>query len=190
MLLYTISVLPNLCAAAQKCAARAVEVCRGRMSKINNFNTKFQLRFQLSLKTFDFLNSATAHINCSIIISLHRCYVIIFYGLFRLALHGRSLRSLYRHDLLFPQSRTTIIAQHRAYASVKPRLLHDIVFEPLSILSDFKDKSQYYFPNSRSKTQVKTGSVSNFATNWISFTYRLRRSYSGLIVQPADCDLS
>src|SRR6218665_2874090 len=27
------------------------------------------------------------------------------------------------------------------------RLLHDIVFDPLSILSDFKDKSQYYFPN-------------------------------------------
>src|SRR6218665_2019668 len=119
MLLYTISVLPNLCAAAQKCAARAVEVCRGRMSKINNFNTKFQLRFQLSLKTFDFLNSATAHFNYSIIISLHRCYVIIFYGQFRLSLHGRSLRSLYRHDLLFPQSRTTIIAQHRAYASVE-----------------------------------------------------------------------
>src|SRR6218665_1679230 len=27
------------------------------------------------------------------------------------------------------------------------RLLHDIVFDPLSILSDFKDKSQYNFPN-------------------------------------------
>src|SRR6218665_1030816 len=27
------------------------------------------------------------------------------------------------------------------------QLLHDVVFEPLSILSDFKDKSQYYFPN-------------------------------------------
>src|SRR6218665_1068702 len=39
--------------------------------------------------------------------------------LFQLSLHGRSLRSLDRHDLLFPQSRTTIIAQHRAYASVE-----------------------------------------------------------------------
>ena len=27
------------------------------------------------------------------------------------------------------------------------QILHDIVFEPLSILSDFDDKSQYYFPN-------------------------------------------
>src|SRR6218665_506536 len=27
------------------------------------------------------------------------------------------------------------------------RLLHDFVFDPLSILSDFKDRSQYYFPN-------------------------------------------
>jgi len=31
---YSISVLPNLCAAAHKCDARAVEVCRGRMSEI------------------------------------------------------------------------------------------------------------------------------------------------------------
>jgi len=26
------------------------------------------------------------------------------------------------------------------------QILHDIVFEPLSIISDFEDKSQYYFP--------------------------------------------
>jgi len=35
-------VLPNLCAAAHKCAARAVEVCCGRMSEIKSFNEKFQ----------------------------------------------------------------------------------------------------------------------------------------------------
>ena len=28
---------PNLCAAAQKCAARAVEISRGRMSEIRSF---------------------------------------------------------------------------------------------------------------------------------------------------------
>jgi len=27
------------------------------------------------------------------------------------------------------------------------QILYDIVFEPWSILSDFEDKSQYYFPN-------------------------------------------
>jgi len=31
------SVLPNLCAAAHKCDARAVEVCRGRMSEVKSF---------------------------------------------------------------------------------------------------------------------------------------------------------
>jgi len=31
------AVLPNLCAAAQKCAARALEVCRGRMSEIKSY---------------------------------------------------------------------------------------------------------------------------------------------------------
>jgi len=31
------TVLPNLCAAAHKCVARAVEVCRGQMSEINTF---------------------------------------------------------------------------------------------------------------------------------------------------------
>ena len=31
------AVLPNLCAAVRKCLARAVEVCRGRMSEINGF---------------------------------------------------------------------------------------------------------------------------------------------------------
>jgi len=30
-------VLPNLCAAAHKCAARALEVCRGRMSEIKSY---------------------------------------------------------------------------------------------------------------------------------------------------------
>jgi len=34
-------------------------------------------------------------------------------------MHGRPLSSLDRHDILFTQSRTTIIAQHRAYASVE-----------------------------------------------------------------------
>ena len=36
------AVLPNLCAAAHKCAARAAELYRGRMSEIKIFNEKFQ----------------------------------------------------------------------------------------------------------------------------------------------------
>jgi len=48
-----------------------------------------------------------------------------------------------RHVLLVPQSRTTIIAQHRAYASVKvePDITRHC-FEPLSNLSDFEGNSQ------------------------------------------------
>jgi len=45
--------------------------------------------------------------------------VIIFDALFLLSLHGRCLSSLDRHDLLVPQSRTTIIAHHRAYTSAE-----------------------------------------------------------------------
>src|SRR6218665_2263096 len=54
-----------------------------------------------------------------IIITPSYTYVIIFDDLFRLFLHGRFLSLLDRHDLLFRQSRTTIIAQHRAYAPVE-----------------------------------------------------------------------
>ena len=75
--------------------------------------------------------------------------MIIFDDLFRMFLHGRSLSSLDRHDLLFPQSRTTIIAQNSCLCLCWSwtRLLHDIASDPLSSLSDFKDKSQYYFQN-------------------------------------------
>jgi len=38
-------VLPNLCATAQKCAARAVEMCRGRMSEINSFQLEVSMMF-------------------------------------------------------------------------------------------------------------------------------------------------
>jgi len=68
--------------------------------------------------------------------------------MFWLSLQGRYLCLLDRHDLLVPHSRTTIIAQHCAYASVEvePDITRHC-FEPLSILSDFEDKSQYYFPD-------------------------------------------
>jgi len=39
------AVLPNLCAAAQKCAARAVDVCCGRMSEINSFQWEVSMTF-------------------------------------------------------------------------------------------------------------------------------------------------
>ena len=42
----------------------------------------------------------------------------LFDALFRLSLHGRCLSSLDRYDLV-PQSRITITAQHRAYASIE-----------------------------------------------------------------------
>src|SRR5688572_26884314 len=41
------------------------------------------------------------------------------------ASYGRSLRFLDRHDLLVPRSQTAT-AQHRAYASVGPRLWNDL----------------------------------------------------------------
>ena len=37
------AVLPNMCAAAHKCAARAVEVCRGRMLEIKSFQWEVSL---------------------------------------------------------------------------------------------------------------------------------------------------
>ena len=63
------TVLPNLCAAAHKCAVRAVEVCRGRMSEIKSFGWEVSMKLSTVIENFDFLNSATAHFYRSIIIT-------------------------------------------------------------------------------------------------------------------------
>src|SRR6218665_3981324 len=49
------AVLPNLCAAAHrpKCAARAVEVCRGRMSEIS-FQWEVSLKFSTVIENVQF----------------------------------------------------------------------------------------------------------------------------------------
>jgi len=80
-------------------------------------------------------------------ITQYSSYVIIFDDLLRLSLHGRCLSLLDRHDLLVPQSRTSIIARHRALCLCWSWARYTLFFEPFSILSDFEDKSQYYFPN-------------------------------------------
>src|SRR6218665_316251 len=46
----TRAVLPNLCAAAHKCAARAVQVCRGRMSEINSLHREVSMTFSTLIK--------------------------------------------------------------------------------------------------------------------------------------------
>ena len=117
---WTMPVLPNLFAPAHKCAARAVEMCRGRMSEIKSFQWEVSLTFSTIVETSNFLNSATAHFFRSTIIiwSLNRSSVIIFDDLFRLSLYGRCLCSLHRHDLLL-KLWTIIIAQHWAYASAE-----------------------------------------------------------------------
>jgi len=128
-----------MCAAAHKCAARAVEVVRGRMSEINSFQWEVSMTFSTLIENIWFLKFSHGTLlplyNNIIIWSLHCSYVIIFDDLFRLSLHGRSLSSLNRKDL-FPQSRTTIIAQHRAYASVE--------VEPGSYTTLFLSLCQFY----------------------------------------------
>ena len=121
------AVLLNLCAVAHKCVARAVEVCHGRMSEINTFQWEVSMTFSMTFSTLienvsvpKFSHGTLVPLHHNIIIwSPHRSYVIIFDDLFRLFLHGCSLSLLDRHDLLFPQSWTTIIAQHRAHAPVE-----------------------------------------------------------------------
>src|SRR6218665_2407976 len=48
------AVLPNLCAAAHKCAARAVKVCRGRMSEIKSFQWEVSLKFSTVIENVQF----------------------------------------------------------------------------------------------------------------------------------------
>ena len=45
--------LPNLCAAAHKCAARAVEVCHSRMAEIKSFQSRlgFSIRVNVVIRT-------------------------------------------------------------------------------------------------------------------------------------------
>ena len=74
--------------------------------------------------------------------------MIILDDLFQLSLHGRCLNSLDHHDLLVPNHGPLQLPNIVLLTLLKlSQILHDIVFEPLSILSDFEDKSQYYFPN-------------------------------------------
>src|SRR6218665_1289104 len=48
------AVLPNLCASAHKCAARAVEVFRGRMSEIKSFQWEVSLKFSTVIENVQF----------------------------------------------------------------------------------------------------------------------------------------
>jgi len=48
------AVLPNLCAAAHKCAAKAVEVCRGRISEIKSFQWEVSLKFSTVIENVQF----------------------------------------------------------------------------------------------------------------------------------------
>src|SRR6218665_1130161 len=108
------AVLPNLCAAAHKCAARAVEVCRGRISEIKSFQWEVSLKFSTVIDNVQFAKFSHATLiplHHNIIWSPIRSSVIIFDDLFGLSQYGRCLSSLDRHDLL-PKLWTTIIVQH------------------------------------------------------------------------------
>ena len=148
------------------------------------FNEKFKWNFQLSLKTFDFLNSTTEHFYRSIIKwSLNRSSVIIFDNLFPLSLHGRCLSSLDRQDLLVPQSRTTIIAQHRAYASVKvePDITRHCFWSFVNFIIWFRRQVTILFPIFKCLWQ-KLGQRAILSPTGFLWLYRLRRSYSWLAV--------
>jgi len=115
-------VLSNLCAAAHKCAARAVEVCRARISEIKSFQWEVSLKFSTLIENVQFAkfrHGTLLPLHHNIIWSLNCSSVIrpIFDDLFWLSLYGRCLSSLDRHDLL-PKLWTTIIIQHWGYASV------------------------------------------------------------------------
>jgi len=114
------AVLPNLCAAVHKCAARAVEVCRGRMTEIKSNQWEVSMKFSTVIENVWFPNFSHGTLpplpHNIVIWSLNSSSVIVFDDLFRLSLHGGCLSTLDRHDLV-PQSRTTIIVQHRAYSS-------------------------------------------------------------------------
>ena len=94
------------------------------MSEINSFQWEVSMTFSMRDVWFPKFSHGTLlplHHNI-IILSLHCSCVIIFYDLLRLFLHGRSLSSLDRQDLLFPQSRTTTIVHHRAFDTVEVEL--------------------------------------------------------------------
>ena len=74
------------------------------------------------------------------------------------AASGRSLRSLDRHDLLVPRSRTAT-AQHRAYASVGPMLWNDL---PSTIRSVIVTAGI-----SASSRCLKTFRFSQSASDWV-----------------------
>jgi len=85
-----IAVLPNLCAAAHKCAARAVEVIRGRMSEIKSFQWQVSMKFSTLIENVwfpKFSRGTLLPLHYNIIIwSLKSSSVIIFDDLFRLSL--------------------------------------------------------------------------------------------------------
>ena len=83
------AVLPNLC------AARAVEVCRGRMLEIKSFNWEVSMKFSIVIENIwfcKFSRGTLLSLHHNIVIwSLNRSSVIVFDALFRLSLHGRCL---------------------------------------------------------------------------------------------------
>src|SRR5688572_30271682 len=85
------------------------------MSKYNTiqYNTTARIHFGILFLTFKaFLGQAP-------------CYLCVLINQPISATSGRPLRSLNRHDLIVPRSRTAT-AQHRAYASVGPLLWNDL----------------------------------------------------------------
>jgi len=78
----------------------------------------------------------------------------------------------------FPNHSPIIIAQHRAYASVEVESdYHTTLF--LSLCQFYLiSKASHSIISKIHMYLAKTESESNFATNWISLTYTLRRSYS------------
>jgi len=129
--------------------------------------------------------------------SLNSSSVNIFDDLFRLSQHCRCLCSLDRHDLLVTQSRTTIIILPNIVLMPLLKLsqilgpIHNIVCEPLSILSDLEDKSQYYFQSSN--VCWKNWAKDQFC-HQVDFYYlqsAKKLGYSWLTEQLAEnCDLS
>ena len=172
--------LPNLCATAHKCPARAVEVFRGRMSEIKSFQWEVSLKFSTVIENVQFpkfSHGTLLPLHHNIIIwSLNHSSVIIFFDLFRPSLYGRCLSSLDHHDLLLTKTWTTIIAQHWAYAYVE--------VEP-DITKHFLSLCLFYLI---SKTSHNKLLFPKFKCLWQKLCQRAILSPTGFLwLWPADC---